>query len=174
MHPTIGILAGMGPRSTGPFLERVLDECQRQYGATRDIEFPRMMICSLPAPFEPDQPLDGAAMEAALISGVSDLERAGAAFIAIPCNTAHVFLPQVAARASVPILDMVALAMDALPPVTRVAVVAARETVGLYREALMARGRVAVTVDQDAVDELIGATRIARVGFAGRWRQIAA
>jgi aspartate/glutamate racemase len=33
MQPIIGILAGMGPRSTGPFLDLIVDECQRQYGA---------------------------------------------------------------------------------------------------------------------------------------------
>lgn len=46
----IGILAGMGPRSTAPFIDLVIDECQRQYGAQNDIDFPSMMIYSLPAP----------------------------------------------------------------------------------------------------------------------------
>jgi hypothetical protein len=40
-RPTIGILAGMGPRSTGPFVDRVVAECQLQYGARHDIDFPR-------------------------------------------------------------------------------------------------------------------------------------
>jgi aspartate/glutamate racemase len=31
--PTIGILAGMGPRSTGPFLDLVVTACQKMYGA---------------------------------------------------------------------------------------------------------------------------------------------
>ena len=61
-QPTIGILAGMGPRSTAPFIDLVLTECQSQYGATNDIDFPKMMICSLPAPFYPDRPTDHAAM----------------------------------------------------------------------------------------------------------------
>ena len=33
----MGILAGMGPHSTAPFLELVIAECQRQYGAADDI-----------------------------------------------------------------------------------------------------------------------------------------
>ena len=53
----IGILAGMGPRSTAPFVDLVLDECQRQYGARHDVEFPRMMTYSLPVPFYPEIPL---------------------------------------------------------------------------------------------------------------------
>lgn len=35
----------MGPRSTAPFIDLVITECQTQYGARDDIDFPRMMIC---------------------------------------------------------------------------------------------------------------------------------
>jgi len=41
-HSSIGILAGMGPRSTAPFLELVLDQCQIQYGAKYDIDYPHI------------------------------------------------------------------------------------------------------------------------------------
>lgn len=40
---TIGVLAGMGPRSTAPFLNMILDECQKQYGAKYDDEFPPLI-----------------------------------------------------------------------------------------------------------------------------------
>jgi len=29
----IGILAGMGPKSTGPFVDKVVEQCQKIYGA---------------------------------------------------------------------------------------------------------------------------------------------
>ena len=44
----IGILAGMGPRSTAPFVDMLVDACQRQYGARYDIDFPPMLIYALP------------------------------------------------------------------------------------------------------------------------------
>ena len=47
----IGILAGMGPRSTAPFVDLVVSECRNQYGARHDIDFPPMMILSWPTPF---------------------------------------------------------------------------------------------------------------------------
>ena len=47
----IGILAGMGPKSTGPFVDKVVDECQKIYGAIHDMDFPHMMIYSCPTPF---------------------------------------------------------------------------------------------------------------------------
>jgi aspartate racemase len=54
----IGILAGMGPRSTAPFIDAVVDQCQVIYGASLDEEFPKMMILSLPTPFYVDRPID--------------------------------------------------------------------------------------------------------------------
>ena len=54
----IGILAGMGPRSTAPFIDLVVNECQLQYGAKYDEEFPKMMIYSLPTPFFIDRPIN--------------------------------------------------------------------------------------------------------------------
>jgi len=76
-RPSIGILAGMGPRSTAPFIDLVITECQRQYGARDDIDFPKMMICSQPAPFYEDRPTDHVAMKVAIHAGLQDLEHAG-------------------------------------------------------------------------------------------------
>lgn len=42
----IGILAGMGPRSTSQFIDLIIDECQTQYGAKYDEDFPKIMIYS--------------------------------------------------------------------------------------------------------------------------------
>jgi aspartate racemase len=54
----IGILAGMGPRSTAPFLELVYDECQMQYGAKNDIDFPEIVVFSWPTPFYVDKDIN--------------------------------------------------------------------------------------------------------------------
>jgi aspartate racemase len=77
--PTIGVLAGMGPASTAPFLDLLLNECRRQYGAHHDIDYPKILICSQPAPFFHDRPNDHAAMVAATLSGLRDLEKGGSA-----------------------------------------------------------------------------------------------
>ena len=92
--PTIGILAGMGPRSTAPFIDLVVTECQNQYGARDDIDFPKMLICSQPAPFYEDRPVDHAALEAAILDGLHTLENAGASFLAMACNTELSLPPQ--------------------------------------------------------------------------------
>lgn len=141
--PIIGILAGMGPHSTAPFIEMLVGECQRQYGARNDIDFPPMMVYSLPTPFYVDRPIDHAAMEQALHAGLTNLERAGVAFLAIACNTAHIYHGALARRVHLPLLDMVALAVAELPAGARkVALMAARPTVesGIYQKAIRSRG----------------------------------
>jgi aspartate racemase len=165
-RPTIGILAGMGPRSTAPFLNLVLTECEEQYGAKDDIDFPKLMICSLPVPFYPDRPTDHAAMETAIRDGLQGLARAGVDFLAIPCNTAHVYFQTLAASVDRPLLNMIELALEAIPaPPRTIAVIAARPTVesGIYQRGIVERGHQLVELDwQRDVDALIGATRGAR------------
>jgi aspartate racemase len=153
----------MGPRSTAPFIDLVVTECQIQYGARHDIDFPKMMICSQPAPFHEDRPVDHGALQAAIREGLHDLERTGADFLAIACNTAHIYYPELAAAVSVPLLDMVELTVAAIPEkARRVAAIAARPTAesGIYQRAIRERGFDVVEIDWQAdVDGLLGATR---------------
>jgi aspartate racemase len=43
----IGIPAGMGPKSTGPFIDQVISSFQSSTGAKNDIDFPPIIIYSL-------------------------------------------------------------------------------------------------------------------------------
>ena len=162
-NPTIGILAGMGPRSTGPFLDLVITACQEMYGARHDIDFPKMMICSQPAPFYEDRPIDHAALEAATLDGLKHLESAGVDFLAIACNTVHIYYPRLAASVSVPLLNIVELAVQAVPAgAGTVALVAARPTAesGLFQDALLAAGhRVVDPGWQSDIDGMLSAVR---------------
>src|SRR5215212_10593811 len=113
-HPRlIGILAGMGPRSTAPFVDMVVDACQLQYGARYDIDFPPMLIYALPTPFYVDRPIDHAVMAAIIAAGLRKLEDAGVAFVAMPCNSAHIYYEQLAASIHVPLLNMADVALGA-------------------------------------------------------------
>lgn len=169
----------MGPRSTAPFLELVLAECEAQYGAKDDIDFPKLMICSLPVPFYPDRPTDHVAMEAAIRTGLQDLAGSGVDFLAIPCNTAHVYFPALVASVEQPLLNMVELALATTPAAERtVALIAARPTVesGIYQAGLRRRGHRVVEIDwQKDVDALIRSTRGARNedGIRVAWRDLA-
>lgn len=135
----IGILAGMGPRSTAPFIDLVVSECQRQYGAQYDIDFPPMLIYSLPTPFYIDRPLEHDAMEATICAGLQDLERAGVALIAMPCNTAHIYYTQLARCIQIPLLNMIDIALQQIPSsARRIALIATQPTIEakLYQPAI--------------------------------------
>lgn len=139
----IGILAGMGPKSTGPFVDKTVDQCQKIYGAVNDIDFPHMMIYSCPTPFYIDKPLNHKDMEIAIINGAKRLEKTGVDFIAIPCNTAHVYFDQVKNSLSVPLLNMVEETIKRVPEHSKkVALLATIPTVqsGIFQEALTKEG----------------------------------
>jgi aspartate racemase len=93
----IGILAGMGPKSTAPFIDKVVALCQQRHGARHDSDFPPMLIYSCPTPFYLDRPLDHTALEAAIATGTARLAACGVDYIAIPCNVAHVYFDRLAA-----------------------------------------------------------------------------
>jgi aspartate racemase len=154
----IGILAGMGPRTSGPFLDAVLDRCTALYGATWDEDFPDIALYSLPTPFRPDRPPERAAMEAALRRGSDALARMGADFIAVPCNVAHLYFDAIEA-AGVPVLHIVRESLAHLPAGAgrRTAILATRSVVdsGLYHASIRAAGGTIVEVPQAEVDALI-------------------
>lgn len=135
----IGILAGMGPKSTGPFVDTVVAECQTIYGAKHDMDFPHMMIYSCPTPFYMDCPIDHEAMKKAIIEGAQKLESTGASFIAMPCNTAHLYFEELQQSLSIPILNIVDETLKAIPETAkRVALLATEATVqaGIYQDGI--------------------------------------
>ncbi|MEO8217979.1 MAG: aspartate/glutamate racemase family protein [Acidobacteriota bacterium] len=163
--PTIGLLAGMGVSATAPFLEMVIDECRRQYGATHQYDFPQMIIFSWPVYFRLDQPLDKAAFGGRVAEGVRWLTETGVDLIAIPANLPHILFDTLREASSVPLLNMIEIASESVPPgegpVALLATRPVRDS-GLYHRPMKARGIELVATDtmQDSVDEIL----------AGLWR----
>ncbi|MCC0636442.1 MULTISPECIES: amino acid racemase [unclassified Clostridioides] len=111
----IGILAGMGPRSTAPFVDLIIDECQSQYGARYDEEFPEIMIYSLPTPFYIDRAINHELMKKTIIKGLKKLESIGTNFIAMPCNSAHIYFEELKESIGIPLLNIVEETIKYLP-----------------------------------------------------------
>lgn len=105
--PIIGILAGMGPKSTAPFIDLVIEQCQKQYGAKNDIDFPHIIIYSLPTPFFVNKKLDDKEMKRVISKGLQKLESAGVGFIAMPCNTAHKYFSSLQHSIKIPLLNII-------------------------------------------------------------------
>ncbi|UTW12793.1 aspartate/glutamate racemase family protein [Marinobacterium rhizophilum] len=138
MHSTIGILGGMGPLATVDFVTKII----RQTPASRDQDHVPLLIHSVPQ--IPDRTaclMEGRESPlAALSQGLNTLVTAGAGCIAIPCNTAHYWHPDLAKISPVPILHIARACAEQLSAngVSRVGLMATDGTLkaGFYGDAL--------------------------------------
>lgn len=108
----LGVLGGMGPMAGATFASRVVALTP----AARDQDHIPLILCNDPRVpdrssarlGQGDDPLP------AMVRGLRMLERAGAALIAIPCNTAHLWYDQLATATSLPVLHIVESVRDDL------------------------------------------------------------
>ncbi|EBV4143531.1 aspartate racemase [Salmonella enterica] len=167
MTVSIGVLAGMGPRSTAPFIDMLVTDCQTEYGAIYDMDFPKMHIISLPTPFWPGQKINDKAMISALKQGIDELVMAKVSLITIPCNLAHCYFDEIKeVSAGIPLLHIADCALESLPAeVTRVAVLATEPTLnaGFYQARIKASGKVIIDSRElrEMTTSLIGGVKTA-------------
>ena len=124
---TVGILGGMGPEATVDLMRRVI----RGTPARDDADHIRMLVDSNPGVPSRIEALirgTGESPVPCLVEMARGLERQGADFLVIPCNTAHHYHAEVAAAVDVPVLNLVEMtARDAgglCPVLTRVGLLA--------------------------------------------------
>lgn len=150
----VGILGGMGPEATVLLMQRVL----RATPATDDADHIPLLVDQNPqVPSRLRYLIEGTGENPGpvLARMAANLERAGARAIAMPCNTAHHFAPEIRAAITVPFLDMVQLSVThALGRGRTVGILAspAVRKVGLFDRALQGQGGQAIyPSDQDAL-----------------------
>lgn len=103
----IGILGGMGPESTVLFYQKIIQQCQKQYGAKLDEDYPEIFIYNLPIPNIVEGLEEPSKILLTLVKGVKKLESIGVDFMVMPCNTATYFLEDIRKEISVPMLSIV-------------------------------------------------------------------
>lgn len=96
MKKTIGILGGMGPEATCYMLDRIVKNTK----ADKDQDHVKVVVWSNPEipPRTPAILGKGPSPAPLLLEGVKKLLDAGADIIAMPCVTAHYFMPEVEER----------------------------------------------------------------------------
>jgi aspartate racemase len=152
--PILGVLGGMGPAATADFLARLA----RLTPARRDQDHIPTIVYSDPqTPDRSDAILGrGPSPLPAMLRGIDFLNQAGCALIAIPCNTAHYWYEELAARSRVPILHIADATIERLRgrPAHRVGVLATDGTIqaGIYHRRLRAAGLEPLDLLQDAGD----------------------
>ena len=105
-YKTIGILGGMGPEATADLYLRIIQLFQREYGAIYDSDFPEIIIVNLPIPDVVENANEQSLVKEMLIQGVKKLEKAGADFVAIPCNTVTSYIKEMQNAVSIPIINI--------------------------------------------------------------------
>jgi len=159
---TIGILGGMGPNATADLYRRIL----LHTGAKADQEHFHTIIDSNPK--IPDRTAavlaQGEDPAPLLCETARNLEKAGADFLVMPCNSAHVFLQQIRDSIHIPMLSIVGETIRALcdrvPDAIRVGLMATPAVVKtkLYENPLLERGIATLTPtdrSQQLLDEAI-------------------
>lgn len=100
----VGILGGMGPQATCDLFLKIIQNTPAQ----KDQDHLRVIIDSNPK--IPDRTAyilsGGEDPRPLLFETAKNVEKAGASFIAIPCNTAHYFHKEIQAQVNIPVLHM--------------------------------------------------------------------
>lgn len=110
-EPVIGVLGGMGPEATIELLARVV----RATPAHDDADHLRILVDNNPkVPSRIAHLIEKTGIDPGPTLGAmaANLVTAGADVLAIPCNTAHYYLPAIVAAVSVPVIDMVSASLD--------------------------------------------------------------
>jgi aspartate racemase len=155
----LGIFGGMGPEATANLYQLIV----KLTPATRDQDHIPTLIYSLPQVPDRTAAIKSGDMSivAYLVEGVTRLERAGASFIVIPCNTAHYFYEPMQKAVKIPIVHMIRETVVEVaakyPKARKVGLLATSGTIasGLYEKEFAARGIAVVVPDPDVEENLV-------------------
>ncbi len=137
-----GIAGGLGPFAHVGFEKRLLELTAERFGADGDADFPEYIVSCVPQVPARSEALSGRAPDLSpyLLRSFRRLEKAGADFLSVTCNTAHAFLPAIAADIPLPLVHVVAETVDYVlsqhPSIKRVGLLA---TTGVCRFSLFSQ-----------------------------------
>lgn len=105
---TVGIIGGLGPETTSEFYLDVVFSCYKLDKTAR----PPIIISSVPLPYKIEEDLilksEGAERYIPfLVQEAERLEKAGADFLVMPCNSLHVFIKEIRGAVNIPVLSIV-------------------------------------------------------------------
>ncbi|OGJ60166.1 hypothetical protein A2635_02195 [Candidatus Peribacteria bacterium RIFCSPHIGHO2_01_FULL_51_9] len=104
---TLGVIGGMGPQASIRFLDLVIRCCTEKFGVRENDQFPRIIMSNLPAPdliANRKKEKEAARM---LTEEAQKLERAGADFLVMTCNTMHLLADCCTSTTSIPFLSII-------------------------------------------------------------------
>lgn len=105
---TVGIIGGLGPETTNKFCLEIINFCLKNNKSQR----PPMLTWNVPMVIKVERDLITKNIGKEkflpfLIDAAKILEKAGAHFLVIPCNTAHIFIAQIRNAVNIPVLSII-------------------------------------------------------------------
>ncbi|MFK8080710.1 MAG: aspartate/glutamate racemase family protein [Granulosicoccus sp.] len=158
----IGVLGGMGPQATILLQQRLVSGIAADDDASH---VPLLIDMNPQIPSRLDWILkkQGDDPGPVLAGMARTLEHAGASALAMPCNTAHYYAPQITAAVSIPLLNMIELSGQAIlrsigdDAVVGMLASPATQQINLFKNAFASHGlRV---VHPDRTEQLLSAIR---------------
>jgi len=104
---TLGIIGGLGPETTARFYMEVVFACSKISGNR-----PQILISNVAVPLSVEKELITEARNEKnilpfLLNAAKQLEKGGASFIVIPCNTVHIFIEEIRKSVNIPVLSII-------------------------------------------------------------------
>ena len=150
---TVGVLGGMGPAATVDFMDKLI----KATGAEKEQDNLRLLVdCNPHVPDRNTAAIEGIHPGPVIAEMAAGLERQGAQFVVMACNTAHAYEADIRAALTVPFVSLIAESAAALvkrhPAAKRVGLLAGTGCLQarLYQDALVSRGVEAVLLDEAA------------------------
>ncbi|MBU0898242.1 MAG: amino acid racemase [Nanoarchaeota archaeon] len=105
---TVGIIGGLGPETTAEFYLETIFSCYQQNKDSR----PPVLIWNVPLKYKIEEDLLTKASGEEryipyLIDAAKKLEKSGADFLVMPCNSLHVFIDDIRKAVKIPVLSIV-------------------------------------------------------------------
>ena len=159
LKPILGIFGGMGPEATVDFYREII----RLTPAVKDQDHIPTLIYSLPQVPDRTQSIlhRDLSIVPYVVEGVQRLERAGASFISIPCNTVHFYYNEMIEEVSIPILHIAQEAVKEIltehPGLRKIGLLATEGTIrsGIYENALREHGFDVIVPDPTVETEKV-------------------
>lgn len=155
---TVGVIGGMGPAATVDFMDKLL---KATHAPTEQDNLRLLVDCNPHVPDRNHLAPDGPQPGPVLADMARGLQRSGADFVVMACNTAHAYEADIRAALTVPFVSLIAETAATLrarhPQVKRVGLLAASGCLEarLYQDAVARNGVEALTLDPEGLQRFM-------------------
>lgn len=103
----LGVLGGMGPQASVHFYDLLIRTSIKQYNVKKNADFPHILLDNIPVPDLVKSKEDEERTVAIVEEEARRLKEAGADFLALPCNTMHLYSDRIQRAAGLPFISMI-------------------------------------------------------------------